>query len=190
MLGRSLGVVGLLNVQLAITPDGGLYVLEAEPARVAHRPVRLEGDRHPARRVGLSALDGRADLRPRPAEGAAAEAMEREGGGAAVRPLPGERPRARPRDARDGRGDGERRGPADRAREGRACSRSRAPRSGAVFLSIRSAEQKSAVPIAATLLGLGFKLFATEGTAGTLSNAGLEVEAVRKLSEAKATSRP
>ena len=56
---------------------------------------------------------------------------------------------------------------------------------GAVFLSIRPAEQKSAVPIAATLLGLGFKLFATEGTAGTLSNAGLEVEAVRKLSEAR-----
>src|SRR4029077_14229059 len=31
VLGRSLGVVGLLNVQLAITPDGGLYVLEANP---------------------------------------------------------------------------------------------------------------------------------------------------------------
>jgi carbamoyl-phosphate synthase large subunit len=59
------------------------------------------------------------------------------------------------------------------------------PQSGAVFLSIRVAEQRSAVPIAATLLGLGFKLFATEGTAGTLSNAGLEVEAVRKLSEAR-----
>ena len=33
--------------------------------------------------------------------------------------------------------------------------------------------------------GLGFKLFATEGTAETLAAAGLEVEAVRKLSEAK-----
>jgi carbamoyl-phosphate synthase large subunit len=31
LLGRSLGVVGLLNVQLAITPDGGIYVLEANP---------------------------------------------------------------------------------------------------------------------------------------------------------------
>jgi carbamoyl-phosphate synthase large subunit len=58
------------------------------------------------------------------------------------------------------------------------------PTSGAVFLSIRHAEKKSAVPIAATLLGLGFKLFATEGTAETLAAAGLEVESVRKLSEA------
>ncbi|HWX10331.1 MAG TPA: hypothetical protein VNY33_10150, partial [Gaiellaceae bacterium] len=58
------------------------------------------------------------------------------------------------------------------------------PSSGAVFLSIRPAEQRSAVPIAATLLGLGFRLFATEGTAGTLAAAGLEVEPLRKLSEA------
>jgi carbamoyl-phosphate synthase large subunit len=52
-------------------------------------------------------------------------------------------------------------------------------------MSIRPAEQKAAVPIAATLLGLGFKLFATEGTAATLAGAGLQVEAVRKLSEAE-----
>ena len=57
------------------------------------------------------------------------------------------------------------------------------PSSGAVFLSIRPPDQPAAVPIAATLAGLGFKLYATEGTAGTLSAAGIEVEAVRKLSE-------
>jgi carbamoyl-phosphate synthase large subunit len=42
----------------------------------------------------------------------------------------------------------------------------------------------ASVPIAATLLGLGFKLLATHGTAETLAAAGLEVEPVRKLSEA------
>ena len=41
------------------------------------------------------------------------------------------------------------------------------------------------MPIAATLIGLGFKLFATDGTARTLASAGLEVEPVRKLSEAE-----
>jgi len=59
------------------------------------------------------------------------------------------------------------------------------PREGAVFLSIRPAEQRSAVPIAATLAGLGFRLYATEGTAATLACAGLGVEAVRKLSESE-----
>jgi carbamoyl-phosphate synthase large subunit len=58
------------------------------------------------------------------------------------------------------------------------------PAAGAVFMSIRQSEQKAAVPVAATLLGLGFALYATEGTAATLNGAGLQVEAVRKLSEA------
>jgi carbamoyl-phosphate synthase large subunit len=40
------------------------------------------------------------------------------------------------------------------------------------------------VSIASTLAGLCFRLYATEGTAGTLAGAGLDVEAVRKLSEA------
>jgi carbamoyl-phosphate synthase large subunit len=58
------------------------------------------------------------------------------------------------------------------------------PASGAVFLSIRPADHAAAVPIAATLAGLGFKLYATEGTAATLAGADIEVEPVRKLSEA------
>ena len=39
------------------------------------------------------------------------------------------------------------------------------------------------MPIAATLVGLGFHLYATEGTAATLAAAGIAVEPVRKLSE-------
>jgi carbamoyl-phosphate synthase large subunit len=65
----------------------------------------------------------------------------------------------------------------------RAAGR-RLPRSGSVFISVRDGDKTSAVPIAATLAGLGFRLYATEGTAATLAAAGIEVEAVRKLSEA------
>ena len=134
-----------------------------EPARVAHGAVRQQGDRHSARRGGVPARR-RGDASPtRAAEGAAAEAVEREGGGAAVRALPGQRSGARSGDALDRRGDGERRRSADRAREGRARGGPRAAASGAVFLSIRHAEKKSAVPIAATLVGLGFKLSRPRG---------------------------
>jgi carbamoyl-phosphate synthase large subunit len=70
------------------------------------------------------------------------------------------------------------------AKAERAAGR-RLPTFGAVFLSIRPSEQKAAVPIAATLAGLGFKLFATEGTAATLQGARIDVEPVRKVSEAE-----
>ena len=69
------------------------------------------------------------------------------------------------------------------AKAERAAGR-RLPRSGSVFISIREPDHLQAVPIAATLVGLGFELFATEGTAATLAAAGIEVESVRKLSEA------
>ena len=38
-LGPALGVVGLLNVQLAVVGEE-VFVLEVEPARLAHRAVR------------------------------------------------------------------------------------------------------------------------------------------------------
>ena len=185
VLGRSLGVVGLLNVQLAITPDGGLYVLEANPRASRTVPFVSKATGIPlvASACRLSTGVRISDLglqKERPPKQWSVKA--------AVLPFarfPGSDPVLGP----EMRATGEVMAsaadlPTALAKAERAAGRA-LPHSGAVFLSIRPAEQKSAVPIAATLLGLGFRLFATEGTAGTLSNAGLEVEAVRKLSEAR-----
>src|SRR5438045_5860229 len=51
------------------------------------------------------------------------------------------------------------------------------PTSGSVFLSVRDADKRALVPVAAALAGLGFRLLATGGTARTLTAAGLEVDA-------------
>ena len=58
-LAPALGVVGLLNVQLAVA-DGEVYVLEVEPARVADGAVRVEGDRRQPRRRRVPARRRRA----------------------------------------------------------------------------------------------------------------------------------
>src|SRR5581483_11430665 len=57
------------------------------------------------------------------------------------------------------------------------------PTRGTVFLSVREADKRAVVPIAAALAGLGFSLLATRGTATTLRAAGLHVEEVAKVSE-------
>ncbi|MGZ8716152.1 MAG: carbamoyl-phosphate synthase large subunit [Gaiellaceae bacterium] len=184
LLGRSLGVIGLLNVQLAITPDGGLHVLEANPRASRTVPFVSKATGIPlvAAACRLSTGVRISDLglqKERPPKQWSVKA--------AVLPFarfPGSDPVLGP----EMRATGEVMAsaadlPTALAKAERAAGRA-LPQSGAVFLSIRAAEQRSAVPIAATLLGLGFKLFATEGTAGTLTGAGLEVEAVRKLSEA------
>jgi carbamoyl-phosphate synthase large subunit len=185
VLGRSLGVIGLLNVQLAITPDGGLYVLEANPRASRTVPFVSKATGIPlvAAACRISAGVRISDLglqKERPPKQWSVKA--------AVLPFarfPGSDPVLGP----EMRATGEVMAsaadlPTALAKAERAAGRA-LPQSGAVFLSIRRAEQRAAVPIAATLLGLGFKLFATEGTASTLVAAGIEVEAVNKLSDAE-----
>jgi len=185
VLGRALGVVGLLNVQLALTPDGDVYVLEANPraSRTVPFVSKATGVQLVPAACRIAAGARIADLglpRERPPRQWSVKA--------AVLPFArfaGSDPVLGP----EMRSTGEVMAsaadlPTALAKAERAAGR-KLPQEGAVFLSIRPAEQRSVVPIAATLAGLGFRLYATEGTAATLTGAGLDVEAVRKLSEAE-----
>ncbi len=95
-MAKALGVVGLMNVQYAIKDDDDLRA-GGEPARLAHRAVRRQGDRRAGgqdRRPG----DGRRASSPTSSSTTRRRAACRgEGGGVPVRPLPQRRhhPRAR-----------------------------------------------------------------------------------------------
>src|SRR4051812_20325029 len=184
VLGRSLGVVGLLNVQLALTPEGTVHVIEANPRASRTVPFVSKATGIPLVAAACRLATGAriADLGLPPERAPKQWSVK-----AAVLPFarfPGSDPVLGPEMRSTGEvmasaGDL----PTALAKAERAAGRA-LPSSGSVFFSIRSTEKKLAVPIAATLAGLGFKLFATEGTAATFAGAGLEVEAVRKLSEA------
>ena len=133
---------GSLNVQLALA-DGERVRARGEPARVAHGPVREQGDRREPRRGRLPARRGRDARRPRRCRRSRdAGAGVRQGGRAPVRPLPRRRPGARPGDALDRRGDGDRRRlRRPRSRRPSAPRAGRCPTSGTAFLSVRDARQ-------------------------------------------------
>jgi carbamoyl-phosphate synthase large subunit len=57
------------------------------------------------------------------------------------------------------------------------------PATGTAFLSVRDADKRAVVDVAAQLAELGFSLLATSGTAETLAAAGLDVTRVRKVTE-------
>jgi carbamoyl-phosphate synthase large subunit len=59
------------------------------------------------------------------------------------------------------------------------------PTSGTVFLSTHDRDKAALVPVAERLVGLGFALIATSGTAEALRAAGLEVEAILKVHEGR-----
>ena len=107
---------GLINVQFAVK-DGQVYVLEANPRASRTVPFVAKATGVPLAMVAARVMVGQtlADLRQegllrarRHRPGAGARPREREGGGAALRPLPRRRHPARPRDALDRRGHGRR----------------------------------------------------------------------------------
>ncbi len=59
------------------------------------------------------------------------------------------------------------------------------PTSGNVFISVRDHNKPMMVELATDLIGLGFKIIATGGTASYLQDKGLEIEAVKKVHEGR-----
>ncbi len=180
-LGPALGVVGLLNVQLAVVDDV-VFVLEVNPraSRTVPFASKATGVNLVAAACRLAAGERLADL-GLPAERPPRQVSVK----AAVLPFarfPGADPVLGP----EMRATGEVMAsasdlPTAFAKAERAAGRP-LPRDGAVFLSVREDDKAAAVPVAAALVGLGFQLVATRGTAATLRRAGLEVDEVRKVS--------
>jgi carbamoyl-phosphate synthase large subunit len=183
-LGQALGVVGVLNVQLAVA-EGQVYVLEVNPR--ASRTIPFA-----SKAIGVNLVEAACRL----AAGATLSDLSLPEGQAlrpahvsvkaAVLPFarfPGSDPVLGP----EMRSTGEVMAtaadfPTAFAKAERAAGRP-LPTDGTVFLSVRDADKPAAVPVAAALAGLGFQLLATGGTAKALAAAGLAVEGVRKVSE-------
>ena len=181
-LGPALGVVGLLNVQLAVA-DSQVYVLEVNPraSRTVPFASKATGVNLVEAACRLAAGEKLRDLQletPRTTEISVK---------AAVLPFarfPGSDPVLGP----EMRSTGEVMAsaadlPTAFAKAERAAGRP-LPTSGTAFLSVRDTDKPSAAPVAAALAGLGFRLVATSGTARVLRAAGLEVVEVAKVADA------
>jgi len=177
-LGPALGVVGLLNVQLAVA-DGEVFVLEANPR--ASRTVPFA-----SKATGVNLVDAACRLmagEDLASVDVARRAPTQVSVKAAVLPFarfPGSDPVLGP----EMRSTGEVMAsaadlPTAFAKAERAAGRP-LPTSGTAFLSVHDADKPALVPVAAALAGLGFALVATEGTARTLAAAGLEVDSLEK----------
>jgi len=181
-LAPALGVVGLLNVQLALS-EGEIYVLEANPRASRTVPFASKATGvnlvRAACRVTTGARLSDLDL-PH------GQSLGHVSVKAAVLPFarfPGADPVLGP----EMRATGEVMAsaadlPTAFAKAERAAGRP-LPMEGTAFLSVRDADKGAVVDVAAKLARLGFKLLATAGTAETLAAAGLDVEHVRKVTE-------
>ncbi len=177
-----LGVVGLMNVQLAIQNDD-IYVLEVNPR--ASRTVPFV-----SKCIGTSL----AKIAARCMAGAS---LEQQGFTKEVVPdffsvkeavFPfGKFPGVDPILGQEMKSTGEVMGVADTFSEAYRKSQVAAgdilPDGGTAFLSVRDVDKEELVQVARDLIEIGFSLVATRGTAKSLKTEGIEVEVINKVLE-------
>ena len=192
-LAEAIGVIGLLNVQYAISNDH-LYVLEANPraSRTVPYVSKATGVQVAKAAALIAAGEKIVNLReqgllPSHDVGVAAAIAVKE----AVLPWN----RFRRVDGRnvdsvlgpEMKSTGEVMGMASDFGTAFAKSQIAAfgplPKSGSVFISLSDKDKESAVPAVRTLFELGFELIATEGTQERLLKDGIEARLIRKVSE-------
>jgi carbamoyl-phosphate synthase large subunit len=181
-IARALGVIGLLNVQYAIRGDE-LYVIEANPRASRTVPFVSKAIGLPLARLACRVVLGErlADL-GLPADPTPSHVSVKE----AVLPFD----RFAGADALLGpemRSTGEVMGIAEDFPtafvKAQAAAGAVLPDGGTVFISVTDGDKSAAGGVAILLHGLGFRIVATRGTAGSIESMGIPVEPLNKIGE-------
>jgi carbamoyl-phosphate synthase large subunit len=179
-----LGVVGLMNVQLAVQ-NGEIFVLEVNPRASRTVPfvskcIGTSLAKIAARCMAGTALKQQGFTREIvPDYFSVKEAVFPFGKFPGVDPILGPEMKSTGEVMGVGRTFGEAYGKAQLA------AGDSVPTSGRVFLSVRDADKEAIPALAKDLIALGFTLVATRGTARIIEEAGMEVEFVNKVAEGR-----
>ncbi len=191
-LGRRLGVLGLLNLQLAVK-DERIWVLEANPRASRTVPFVSKVIGTSLARVATLVLTGTslAELRIAgvvPAGERHYRHLPYTSVKAAVLPFgrfPGVDTILGPEMKSTGEVMGIDADPGVALAKAMVAAGHALPVTGSVFVSVANRDKRAIVLPAKRLADIGFRLLATKGTAGVLVRAGIPVEAVAKVSESE-----
>ena len=187
-MAKALGVVGLMNVQFAIKGHGDeavVYVLEVNPRASRTVPYVSKATGRPLAKIAARCMVGQS-LK---SQGAVKEIIPPyysvKEAVFPFRKFPGVDPLLGPEMKSTGEvmGVGESFGEA--FLKSQFAASVKLPRQGNVFVSVRNPEHPQVAEIAGRLHDLGFKLFATRGTAKAIEVAGVPVTRVNKVAEGR-----
>jgi len=188
-MARELKVIGLMNTQFAVLPDGSgggkVYVLEVNPRASRTVPFVSKATGRPLAKiaarcmVGQSLLEQQATLEIVPDYWSVKEAIFPFAKFQNVDPILGPEMKSTGEVMGVGRSFG-----AAFARAQEAAS-IKVPPAGKAFVSVRDPDKQRLLPVAELLVKGGFSLIATAGTAAFLSQHGLTCELVNKVIEGR-----
>jgi carbamoyl-phosphate synthase large subunit len=183
-LARRLGVVGLINVQYAMR-DGRCTCSRSTRAPAARFPFVSKAVGVPLASVAARVMLGETLEEIGYLKEIVPPYVSVKEAVFPVQQVPRVRPGARPRDALDGRGDGDRGLVRGRVPQVAAGGRQLAAPRGRDLRHVNDRDKPTAAPIVRRFYEMGFRLFATEGTARFLQQRGVPCERVFKLHEGR-----
>jgi carbamoyl-phosphate synthase large subunit len=182
-LAMSLGVRGLMNVQMALK-DGKIFILEVNPRASRTVPFVAKAIGVPVARIASRVMAGERLADQEWPETVIDHVAVKE----AVFPFsrfPGVDLLLGPEMKSTGEVMGIDRDFATAFAKSQAAAGVQLPRSGRVFLSVRDGDKPEIAGIARQLADLGFELCATGGTARVLHEAGIRIQPVLKVSQGR-----
>ena len=184
-LARRLGVVGLINIQYAVTPDGTPYIIEANPRASRTVPFVAKAIGHPLAKYASLVMAGKT-LK----EIGFTEEVKLNHVAVKEAVLPFDKfPGADTLLGPEMRSTGEVMGiDKDFSRaycKAQLAAGQRLPTSGNVFISVRDGDKDAIVDIARDLVAMKYTVLSTGGTASHLENAGVPVTKVKKVHEGR-----
>ncbi|MBM5806553.1 MAG: carbamoyl-phosphate synthase large subunit [Cyanobacteria bacterium M_surface_10_m2_179] len=183
-LALALQVNGLINLQFAIK-DGDVYIIEANPRASRTVPFVAKATGVPLAKVASQIMSGKTleqiglTSEPQPPLQAVKEAV------LPFKRFPGADSILGPEMRSTGEVMGTASGFGLAYAKAELAAGEALPTSGTVFLSTHDRDKPALLPVAQRLAQLGFRLVATEGTAASLREAGLQVESVLKVHEGR-----
>lgn len=184
-LARRLGVVGLLNMQYAVMPDGTPYIIEANPRASRTVPFVSKAIGHPLAKYASLVMAGQSleeigfMQEPITKHISVKEAVLPFDKFLGCDTLLGPEMRS----------TGEVMGidfDFERAYcKAQIAAGQKLPKSGKVFISVKNSDKEAMVPVAKNLVDMGFEILSTGGTATTLESAGIKVTKVKKIHEGR-----
>ena len=183
-MAKELQVVGLMNVQLALQGDG-IFVLEVNPRASRTVPFVSKCIGVSLAKVASRCMAGTTLVEQGfteeivPSYFSVKEAVFPFGKFPGVDPILGPEMKSTGEVMGVGKTFSEAYGKAQRA------AGEPIPDRGTAFLSVREADREGVVAVARDLADLGFRLVATRGTAGVISDAGVGVDSINKVTEGR-----
>ena len=177
----ALGVVGLMNIQFAVTPDdGGVYVLEVNPRASRTVPFVAKATDVPLAKIAARIMAGERLAHFNLGEAQHSHVCVKE----SVFPFdrfPGFDPVLGPEMRSTGEVMGRDQDFPLAFYKAQIAAGQSLPESGKAFLSLKDADKVQAAKLAEALINAGLEIMATKGTADAVAAAGLAVEEVKKV---------